>query len=179
MRILEFTILDYLATDTTRQTALVTPDYFWLPTKAPAPATLPAVYAEIRADLASALSALSQRVGERPAWTELAAAYDPQRLTPQVPAVKLFLREALSQRLFACQNREGNCTKQESAKGEFKSVRVCVFVCAHLRQCARCGWFRYCSKEVRASAFMRVLSVGSVRRRTGVWGTRPSAAPRT
>lgn len=67
----------------------------------------------------------SQKLGAaRPAWVEWAAAYDPQRVTSQAAPVKAFLREVLSMRLFACQNREGNCTKQETAIGEFKSVRT-------------------------------------------------------
>lgn len=116
LRILEFTILDYLDIETVRQTALVTPDWYWIASAAatPSPATFPPVYADVRGDLQQLVSIFVQRVGARPTWTDLVRVYDPQRLAPQLGVVKGLFRDVLSLRLFACQNREGNCTKQES-----------------------------------------------------------------
>ena len=125
LRILEFTILDYLGIDTKRQTALVTPDWYWLPTKAPAPASLPAVYVDLRADLQKAVTFFAERANvAKPSWADLPATYDPQRIGPDVLQLKALFRDMLGHRLFACQNREGECKKAEATIGEFKSVCV-------------------------------------------------------
>src|SRR5262245_24427576 len=114
LRILEYTILDELAVGTASQNAFTTADWYWLPASSPAPA-VPAVYAEIRPELQRLFATFIERVGgARPAWSELVSIYDPQRIGGQATTIKAFLREVLSLRLFACQNREGKCTKQET-----------------------------------------------------------------
>ena len=111
---------------TTSQNAFTTSDWYWLPASSPAPAAPPAVYAEICSELQRTFAIFAERVGgARPAWTELVGIYDPQRIVPQAAIIKAFLREVLSLRLFACQNREGKCTKQETTAVRSSSV-YCV-----------------------------------------------------
>lgn len=81
--------------------------------------------ADIRADTQKALQIFGERLGGmKPAWADLAAAYNPLDLQPQIGAVRALFRDVLGNRMFACQNREGECKRAEGAIGEFKSVCV-------------------------------------------------------
>lgn len=116
--------MDYLGVDTKRQTALVSPDWYWLSTTSLPPASVPAVYGEVRADMQRAVAFFCQWLKvTKPSWSDLPATYDPLRLAPDLPQLRALIRDVLSNRMFACQNREGECKRAEGTLGEFKSVR--------------------------------------------------------